>query len=163
MPRRIPAVVVAAIAFAGSAIAQTQPGRFEVMNCFGGTTAAIQRAQAYNVMTLDFHGAVRAVGQQGGPLDGHVSHCKALGGTVGDAPRRLHGFCEFSSSPEDRVLSQWTLEGSRGEARFVGGTGRYKGASGVYTFTSGGPSPAPEPGVMQGCTHITGEMRLAGR
>ena len=142
---------------------QQQSGRFEVMNCFGGTTTAIQRAQAYNVVSLDFRGTVRAVGEQGGPLDRHVSHCKTLGGTVGDTPYRLNGFCEFSSSPEDRVLSQWTLEGSRGEARFVGGTGRYKGASGVYTFTSAGPSPAPEPGVTQGCTHLTGEIRLADR
>ena len=64
MPRQIPAIV-AATALAGSAMAQQQPGRFEVMDCFGGTT--------------------------------------------------------------------------------------------------GGPSPAPEPGVVQGCTHLTGEMRLANR
>jgi hypothetical protein len=161
MPGQVPAIV-AATAFAGSAMAQQQPGRFEVMNCFGGTTA-IQRDRAYNVVSLDFRGTVRAVGQQGGPLDRHASHCKALGGAVNDAPHRLVGFCEFSGSPEDRVLLEWTLEGGRGSGRIVGGRGRYKGASGDYAFTSGGPSPAPEPGVVQGCTHLTGEMRLADR
>ena len=167
MSRKILAIV-AATALAGSAMAQQpqqqpQSGRFEVTHCFGGTTTAIQRAQAYNVMSLDLRGTVRAVGQQGGPLDRHVSHCKALGGTIGDAPYRFTGFCEFSGSPEDRVLSEWTLEGGRGSARIVGGTGRYKGASGQHTFASGDPSPAPEPGVVQGCTTLTGEMRLADR
>ncbi len=114
-------------------------------------------------MALDFRGTVRAVGNQGGPLDRHVSHCKALGGTIGGAPYRLTGFCEFSGSPDDRVLLQWTLEGGRGEGRIVGGTGRYRGASGEYTLATSGPSPAPEPGVTQGCTTLAGEMRMANR
>lgn len=71
MPRQIPAVV-AATALAGSAMAQQQPGRFEVTNCFGGTTTAIDRGQAYTFTALDFRGMVRAGGQTGGPLGGVI-------------------------------------------------------------------------------------------
>ena len=74
MPRQIPAIV-AATALAGRATAQPPPqsGRFEVTNCFGGTTTAIDRAQAYTVTALDFRGMVRAAGQTGGPLGGVIS------------------------------------------------------------------------------------------
>ena len=74
MPRQIPAIV-AATALAGSAMAQPPPQskRFEVTNCFGGTTTAIDRGQAYTVTALDFRGMVRAVGQTGGPLGGGIS------------------------------------------------------------------------------------------
>jgi hypothetical protein len=75
MPRQIPAVV-AATALAGSAMAQPPPpphsGRFEATNCFGGTTTAIDRWQAYTVTALDFRGMVRAVGEKGGPLGGVI-------------------------------------------------------------------------------------------
>ena len=77
MPRQIPAIV-AATALAGRAMAQPpspppQSGRFEVTNCFGGTTTAIDRGQAYTVTALDFRGMVRAAGQTGGPLGGVIS------------------------------------------------------------------------------------------
>ena len=74
MPRQIPAIV-AATALAGSAMAQPPPpqsGRFEVTNCFGGTTTAIDRGQTYAVTALDFRGTVRAVRQTGGPLGGVI-------------------------------------------------------------------------------------------
>lgn len=73
MPRQIPAVV-AATALAGSVMAQPPPhsGRFEATNCFGGTTTAIDRGQAYTVTALDFRGMVRAVGEKGGPLGGVI-------------------------------------------------------------------------------------------
>ena len=74
MPRQTPAIV-AATALAGGAMAQPPPqsGRFEVTNCFGGTTTGIDRWRAYAVTALDFRGMVRAVGQTGGPLGGVIS------------------------------------------------------------------------------------------
>ena len=160
LARQRAALAAAFSCFAMTAAAQGGPNRFDVTNCYAGTISAIARAQAYNVVSLDFRGTVRAA-EQGGPLDRHVSHCKAAGGTIGDNLYRLNGFCEFSASPEDRVLSRWTFEGGRGSGRLVAGTGRYRGISGEYSFQpAGGPFPASEPGVLQGCTRLTGEYRL---
>ena len=155
------AILAAAFScLATQAIAQQQPNRFDVTHCYAGTTSAFAQGQAYNIFSLDIRGTLHAA-QQGAPLDHHVVRCFATGGTVGSSPTRVSGFCEVSSSPEDRILLQWAVEAGRGSASFLAGIGRYKGISGQFSFQPiGGPFPAPEPGVLRGCSQWIGEYRL---
>lgn len=149
------------VCLAAPAVAQQPPNRFDVTHCFAGTASVLAQAQAYNVSSLDFRGTLRAA-EQGGALDRHVTRCFAIGGTVGGEGNRISGFCEYSASPEDRILTQWAVEGAgRGSGRSVAGTGRYRGISGEYSIQPvGGPFPATEPGVLRNCTRLTGEYRL---
>lgn len=149
------------VCLAAPAVAQQQSNRFDVTHCFAGTTSVLAQPQAYNVSSLDFRGTVRAA-EQGGALDRHVSRCLATSGAVGSEPNRISGFCEYSASPEDRILTQWVVEAAgRGSGRLVAGTGRYRGISGEYSIQPvGGPFPTTEPGVLRNCTRLTGEYRL---
>lgn len=157
--RRRASLALAFSCSATAAVAQQQSSRIDVTHCYAGTISSIERAQAYTVVSLDFRSTVRAA-EQGGPLDQHASHCKATGGTVGGGSYRLGGFCEFSASPEDRLLLQWTFEGGRGSGSFVAGTGRYRAVSGEYAFQpTGGPFPV-EAGIIRNCNRLTGEYRL---
>src|SRR5690349_18524809 len=155
MLARMTAAVVAFVA--GSALAQT-PGAIDATHCYAGTSTGLDRRGAYNITLLDFRGTVQAA-EPGKPLDRHITHCVASGGTVGNGPNRVSGFCEWSASGDDHLLSRWTFENGRANGEFVGGTGRYKGATGQYSLQAIGPFPQ-EAGVLRGCNRLTGEVRL---
>ncbi|MCB4825313.1 hypothetical protein [Roseicella aerolata] len=164
MCRRTAAALCCCLA-AGAAQAQERTTRFDLTHCYVAEEHVIEavvsdhQVLAYRVKVYLMRGTTRAA-EPGGPLDGAATRCVGTFAYLGNAPPKGDGYCELAVSAEDRLLFQWSAAAGSGSAAILGGTGRYRGASGETSFWALPPIPSLEPGVTRACIRSTGEFKL---
>ena len=74
---------------------------------------------------------------------------------------RGSGYCEVLDADGDRLIIPWTAtEPDRGEWRFVGGTGKFKGIAGEGTYQAVDEFPSFAQHEQLSCIETTGTYRL---
>jgi hypothetical protein len=149
------------LAAGATARAQERTTRLDVTHCYVAEAPTIEFESEYWVRALLMRGTTRAA-EPGGPLDGAATRCFGTLARVRGAPLAGGGWCEWATSAEDRLLLRWSIEGGggHGTSAILGGTGRYRGASGEATFQVFPPIPSLEPGLFRACARSTGEFEL---
>lgn len=169
MPQRIHRIAAAlfcCLAVGAAAQAPERTTRFDLTDCFVAEEHAIEavvsdyKVLAYRVKAVVMRGTARAE-EPGGPLDGAATRCVGTLAYLAGGPPAGYGYCELATSAEDRLLFRYNSKAGQGGSAILGGTGRYRGASGESSFRMLPPIiPSLEPGVFRTCLRSTGEFRL---
>lgn len=98
-----------------------------------------------------------------GIFHGAGTMCPGIVDILPSGNHRGHGYCTFTDSEGDKAFSTWECEGKLpcrgGTATFKGGTGKYAGMRGDFTWDSGGMA-APTPSGTTGYNTWRGSYEL---
>lgn len=133
-------------------------GTFEVRSAWSGSVeAAVPTGPDADAFVYQFLGvATNEAGE--GFLHNTSMHCVGLGHARGNAERN-RGNCVYVDPDGDRVFAEWQDEGTvqhaEGRGDLIGGTGKYDGITGSYTYVRLAVRPAAD-GTFQGYTAQAG-------
>ncbi len=155
-------VLVAALAVAGAADAQTIPkeGRYDYTSCFSGVSNTIAFSKTHKAHAREFIGTNRS-NTPGGIHDKETFRCVAL--TMEFAgTNRTFSVCDTIDKDGDRRLTSFAPGPDGNLVRsMVAGTGKWDGmVVGNTRVELLGPFPEIKPGMFQNCNRQTGDYKL---
>ena len=97
----------------------------------------------------------------GSVLDGLAGRCLSAGDqSPTGAAYQARGACTFTDESGDQIFETFETKNGAGTAKLIGGTGKYKGITADYTFTTS-YFGSPAAGVWQGIGRKTGTYKIA--
>jgi hypothetical protein len=153
--------LVAALAVAGSATAQTPPkeGSYDYTACWSGVSNPIDFSKTHSAFTYEMTGSLRT-NPPGGMFDNNSVRCIGLN-TSFDGKSGGGNVCETVDKDGDKRLARFSI-GSDGTVtrEFVTGTGKYAGMVTTNSVMPLGPFPTIKAGTFQACNRQTGTYKL---
>ena len=152
---RVGVLVAITLALAVSATAEAQvpkQGKFRGMfgARFAGTTTEIEKGHVF------FSGAFSGVffnDVAGGFLDKSAVECPGVNDVVNGLSMANHGYCIVTDKDGDKAFLMWKGKDSSpgmggGDQHWTGGTGKYSGLKGNFTYRYTGIGAAPAYSVV---------------
>lgn len=154
--------LVAALAVAGSAAAQTLPkeGNYDYTSCWSGVSNLIAFSKTQSAYSYEMTGTSRS-NPSGGFADKNTFRCVGTNASI-DGKNTGMAICEGIDPSGDKRLTYFSFLADGKVVRVtVAGTGKYEGmTTSASTVTGQGPFPVVKAGTFQDCNHQTGTYKL---
>lgn len=149
---RFAAIVLLATA-AGSTLSADPPkqGSFTAKFGYFATTKVYEIDKGHMLVAGEWSGtSFNDAGS--GMLHGAATMCPGMVDIQANGEHYGHGYCVFTDAAGDKVYSTWECKGplpcNNGTATFTGGTGKYAGIKGGFTWQNSGTAVQSPSGQM---------------
>jgi len=153
--------LVAALAVAGAAVAQTPPkeGNYDFISCYSGTAIPVSFTKDHYAFVYEQTGT-NTSNPPGGYMDKSTFRCVGINSSFG-GKTSASSTCEAIDKDGDKKLTHFSLDRDGTTVKeVVLGTGKYEGATEKGSTTSMGPYPTIKAGTSQNCVRQTGTYKL---
>jgi hypothetical protein len=153
--------LVAALAVAGSAVAQTLPkeGSYDMTTCFSGVSNLIAFSKTHFAYSYEMMGPQQS-NPPGGMFDKMAVRCVGMNTSFGGI-NTSNVACEAIDRDGDKRLTNFAF-GKDGTVikEVIAGTGKYDGMVSEGQTIQLGPFPTVKAGTFQNCSRQTGTYKM---